>query len=156
MQETAFIWRGRRFTQGWRTREAWGGSSTESYSFLTGKKALCYGEFETEETATAETETDKAEKPKAFMVKTLEDAAYIPTVIISRKPTGGGTTLEPLNLIGRKWKESFLSDGTAKVYQLTAKDLDADKVAVRIMTKEGEWTDKKEGKISRLTERTEL
>lgn len=110
-----------------------------------GKKALCYGEFETEETAAAETETDKAEKPKAFMVKTLEDAAYIPTVIISRKPTGGGTTLEPLNLIGRKWKESFLSDGTAKVYQLTAKDLDADKVAVRIMTKEGEWTDKKEG-----------
>ena len=110
-----------------------------------GKKALCYGEFETEEAAAAETETDKAEKPKAFMVKTLEDAAYIPTVIISRKPTGGGTTLEPLNLIGRKWKESFLSDGTAKVYQLTAKDLDADKVAVRIMTKEGEWTDKKEG-----------
>ena len=108
-----------------------------------GKKALCYGEFETEETAAAE--TDKAEKPKAFMVKPLEDAAYIPTVIISRKPTGGGTTLEPLNLIGRKWKESFLSDGTAKVYQLTAKDLDADKVAVRIMTKEGEWTDKKEG-----------
>ena len=50
-----------------------------------------------------------------------------------------------MNLIGRKWKESFLSDGTAKVYQLTAKDLDADKVAVRIMTKEGEWTDKKEG-----------
>ena len=42
------------------------------------------------------------------MVKSLEDAAYIPTVIISRKPTGGGTTLEPLNLIGRKWKESFL------------------------------------------------
>ena len=51
-----------------------------------GKKALCYGEFETEETAAAETETDKEEKPKAFMVKTLEDAAYIPTVIISRKP----------------------------------------------------------------------
>lgn len=110
-----------------------------------GKKALCYGEFETEETAAAETETDKEEKPKAFMVKPLEDAAYIPTVIISRKPTGGGTTLEPLNLIGRKWKESFLSDGTAKVYQLTAKDLDADKVTARIMTKEGEWTDKKEG-----------
>lgn len=98
-----------------------------------GKKALCYGEFE------------KADKTKAFMVKALEDAAYIPTVIISRKPSGGGTTLEPLNLIGRKWKESFLSDGTSKVYQLTTKELDADKVTVRIMTKEGEWTDKTEG-----------
>jgi hypothetical protein len=66
-------------------------------------------------------------------------------VIISRKPAGGGTTLEPLNLIGRKWKESFLSDGTSKTYQLTAEKLDADAVTVRIMTKEGEWEDKKEG-----------
>lgn len=112
-----------------------------------GKKALCYGEFETEEAekATAE-ETESEEKPKAFMVKALEDAAYIPTVIVSRKPNGGGTTLEPLNLIGKKWKESFLSDGTSKVYQLTAKELDDDQVTARIMTKEGEWTDKTEGK----------
>lgn len=109
-----------------------------------GKKALCYGEFETEAEATDETETEEEEKPKAFMVKALEDAAYIPTVIISRNPTGGGTTLEPLNLIGRKWKESFLSDGTATTYQLTTKELDEDKVTVRIMTKEGEWEDKTE------------
>lgn len=108
-----------------------------------GKKALCYGEFETEAEAAAE-ETEE-EKPKAYMVKALEDAAYIPTIIISRNPTGGGTTLEPLNLIGKKWKESFLSDGTATVYQLTTEKLDADAVEVRIMTKEGEWEDKKEG-----------
>lgn len=106
-----------------------------------GKKALCYGEFEEKEAAAAEGE----EKPKVWEVRALEDEAYIPTVIISRNPTGGGTTLEPLNLIGRKWKESFLSDGTSKVYQLTTEKLDADAVEVRIMTKEGEWTDKKEG-----------
>lgn len=106
-----------------------------------GKKALCYGEFEEKEAAAAEEE----EKPKVWEVRALEDEAYIPTVIISRNPTGGGTTLEPLNLIGRKWKESFLSDGTTKVYQLTTDKLDADAVEVRIMTKEGEWTDKKEG-----------
>lgn len=106
-----------------------------------GKKALCYGEFEEKEAAAAEGE----EKPKVWEVRALEDEAYIPTVIISRNPTGGGTTLEPLNLIGRKWKESFLSDGTTKVYQLTTEKLDADAVEVRIMTKEGEWTDKKEG-----------
>lgn len=101
-----------------------------------GKKALCYGEFETGE---GEAST------KAWEVRALEDEAYIPTVIISRNPTGGGTTLEPLNLLGRKWKESFLSDGTATVYQLTTEKLDADQVTVRIMTKEGEWEDKKEG-----------
>lgn len=109
-----------------------------------GKKALCYGEFETEEEAAAE-ETETEEKPKAFMVKALEDAAYVPTVIVSRNPSGGGTTLEPLNLIGRKWKESFLSDGTSTTYQLTTENLDEDKVTVRIMTKEGEWADKTEG-----------
>jgi len=109
-----------------------------------GKKALCYGEFEAKEAAAAE-ETEEEEKPKVWEVRALEDEAYIPTVIISRNPTGGGTTLEPLNLLGRKWKESFLSDGTATVYQLTTEDLDEDAVEVRIMTSEGEWTDKEEG-----------
>lgn len=109
-----------------------------------GKKALCYGEFEAKEAAAAE-ETEEEEKPKVWEVRALEDEAYIPTVIISRNPTGGGTTLEPLNLLGRKWKESFLSDGKATVYQLTTEGLDEDAVEVRIMTKEGEWEDKKEG-----------
>ncbi len=117
-----------------------------------GKKALCYGEFEKEKTeetpekTAADGDAEKEEKPeKEFMVKTLEDAAYIPTIIVSRNPSGGGETLEPLNLLGQKWKESFLSNGSATVYQLTTKGLDADEVEVRIMTKEGEWTDKKEG-----------
>lgn len=100
-----------------------------------GKKALCYGEFD------KEGEDDK----KEWSVKPLEDCAYIPTVIISRKPTGGGTPLEPLNLIGRKWKESFLADGTSKSYQLTTENLDEDEVTARIMTAEGVWADKKEG-----------
>ena len=94
-----------------------------------GKKALVYGVFDDEE---------------EYSVKALEDAAYVPTVIVSRNPSGGGTTLEPLNLIGRKWKESFLSDGTSKTYQLTTDELDADEVLVRIMTTEGEWSEKKE------------
>ena len=104
-----------------------------------GKKALCYGAFKIGEAEEGE------EAPTAWSVKALEDEAYIPTVIISRNPTGGGETLEPLNLIGRKWKESFLSDGTTKVYQLTTEDLDEDAVEVRIMTSEGEWEDKEEG-----------
>lgn len=108
-----------------------------------GKKALCYGEFETKTEAQEGEEGE--ETPKAWEVRALEDEAYIPTVIISRNPTGGGTTLEPLNLLGKKWKESFLSDGSTKVYQLTTENLDEDAVEVRIMTAEGEWEDKKEG-----------
>ena len=108
-----------------------------------GKKALCYGEFETK---TEAQEGEEGETPKAWEVRALEDEAYIPTVIISRNPTGGGTTLEPLNLLGKKWKESFLSDGSATVYQLTTENLDEDAVEVKIMTKEGEWEEKKEGK----------
>ena len=107
-----------------------------------GKKALCYGEFETK---TEAQEGEEGETPKAWEVRALEDEAYIPTVIISRNPTGGGTTLEPLNLLGKKWKESFLSDGSATVYQLTTENLDEDAVEVKIMTKEGEWEEKKEG-----------
>ncbi|MBR2382860.1 MAG: hypothetical protein IKA89_03830 [Anaerotignum sp.] len=140
-----------------------------------GKKALCYGEFEPKEGEEAEADEEKdddsgtgdeagseasgtesgsaegeetdedEEKKKIFTVRTLEEEAYVPTVIISRNPTGGGTTLEPLNLIGRKWKESFLSDGTTKTYQLTTKELDEDEVKVRFLTAEGEWSDKKEG-----------
>ena len=67
-----------------------------------GKKALCYGEFEKEKTeetpekTAADGDAEKEEKPeKEFMVKTLEDAAYIPTIIVSRNPSGGAGTAKP-------------------------------------------------------------
>ena len=94
-----------------------------------GKKALVYGAFR---------------EGEEMRVKPLEEEAYIPTIIISRNPSGGGTTLEPLNLIGRKWKESFLSDGEAATYHLTAAELDADAVEVRILAADGSWVEKTE------------
>jgi hypothetical protein len=50
---------------------------------------------------------------------------YIPTLTISRPPSGGGEAYEDFNLLGAGFKDSFSSDGTATVYQLSLKGLDA-------------------------------
>lgn len=105
---------------------------------LDGTKFLTYGEFEKADSTTTP-------KEKEFKVKPVSEIAYVPTIIISRNPTGGGTTLEPLNLIGTRWKESFLSDGTAKVYQLTTKDLDSSKVTAKLLQTDGTYKDITEG-----------
>lgn len=75
----------------------------------------------------------------------VSESAYVPTVIISREPTGGGTTYEALNLLGRKWTESFLGTAEDKTYQLTAQELDADKVTAEVLNADGEWVSKTEG-----------
>ncbi len=75
----------------------------------------------------------------------VSENAYIPTIIVSREPTGGGTTYEALNLLSRKWTESFLGTADAKVYQLTAQELDKDTVTAEVLNAEGEWIAKKEG-----------
>ena len=106
-----------------------------------GKKAICYGEFEKEGQTPAEGE----EPEKEWKVVTLEEKAYVPTIIISRKPTGGGTTLEPINLIGKKFKESFLGTAEDKIYQMTTDNLDEDKLQIRQLVKDGEWKDLTEG-----------
>ena len=106
-----------------------------------GKKAICYGEFEKEGQTPAEGE----EPEKEWKVVALEEKAYVPTIIISRKPTGGGTTLEPINLIGKKFKESFLGTAEDKIYQMTTDNLDADKLQIRQLVKDGEWKDLTEG-----------
>lgn len=77
---------------------------------LTGKDFLCYD---------GATVTD------------VSDNAYIPTILISRNPTGGGTVYEPINLIGVKRKESFLGNATDKIYQLSANNITSvDKIEV--------------------------
>ena len=106
-----------------------------------GKKAICYGAFEKEGQTPAEGE----ELEKEWKVVTLEEKAYVPTIIISRKPTGGGTTLEPINLIGKKFKESFLGTAEDKIYQMTTDNLDEDKLQIRQLVKDGEWKDLTEG-----------
>ena len=71
--------------------------------------------------------------------------ATVPTIIISRRPTGGGHAYQGLNLLGRRWTESFLGTAEDKVYQLTAGDLDSDAVTAEVLDKNGVWASKKEG-----------
>jgi len=78
-------------------------------------------------------------------VKAVDETAYIPTVIISRNPSGGGKTYEPLNLCGKRWKEAFLGTATATVYQLTAEGLDSSPVKARVLQSGGTWKELTEG-----------
>lgn len=75
----------------------------------------------------------------------VSDAATVPTIIISRRPTGGGTAYQGLNLIGTRWTESFLGTKDAKVYQLTADGLDATPVTAEVLSGSGLWVAKTEG-----------
>ena len=78
-------------------------------------------------------------------LQVVSAAAYVPTVVISRNPTGGGTAYEALNLLGTKWTESFLGTADGKVYQLTADGLDETAVTAEVLDSEGEWIAKTEG-----------
>ena len=71
--------------------------------------------------------------------------ATVPTVIISRRPTGGGQAYKGLNLLGRKWTESFLGTEKDTVYQLTTAGLDSDAVTAEVLDANGVWVAKTEG-----------
>ncbi|HWR30602.1 MAG TPA: hypothetical protein VN631_12315, partial [Negativicutes bacterium] len=70
---------------------------------------------------------------------------YIPTIIIARTPTGGGTTLEPINLIQPKRTERFAGTSAATVYQLTATNIDSDAVAIKKLKSDGTFDTLVEG-----------
>lgn len=78
-------------------------------------------------------------------VKPVSEEAYVPTIIISRNPDGGGTSYEALNLIGTAWKESFLGKADVKEYQLTAVELGEEPVKAEVLGEDGEWVEKSEG-----------
>lgn len=58
-------------------------------------------------------------------VEEVETKAFIPTTVIARKPTGGGTVLEKVNLIQPGRINSFIGDGSATAFQLDTNTLDA-------------------------------
>lgn len=53
-----------------------------------------------------------------------EVAGYIPTTTIARKPAGGGTLHEDVNLLTGERINTFLADGESKVFVLDAKSID--------------------------------
>jgi hypothetical protein len=91
---------------------------------LTGKEYLVYGMFDNpnyEEPAEGET----ADIPKQVVqIKNVLDIAYVPTTIIGRAPTGGGTVFENVNLISNKRKNKFLTT-SAKEYQLDSTNIES-------------------------------
>lgn len=58
-------------------------------------------------------------------IKSVSEDAYVPTILISRNPTGGGTVYEGVNLLNGKRTESFLGNDTDTVYQLSANKIDS-------------------------------
>lgn len=65
-------------------------------------------------------------------VQAVANNSYIPTIRIGAPPAGGGTDLEAVNLLSPKRRESFQSDGTATVYQLSTDHLDSAAVTATV------------------------
>jgi hypothetical protein len=59
--------------------------------------------------------------------ETIKDVVgYVPTTSIARKPGGGGTAYEDVNLLTGKRINTFLADGSAKEYYLDSQNIDTD------------------------------
>lgn len=78
-------------------------------------------------------------------VKKVSENAYIPTVTIAKKPSGGGTSYEDLNLLQTAFIEKFLSDASSTAYHLSFNGLDSTALVVKVMDSSGNWVQKTEG-----------
>ena len=68
-------------------------------------------------------------------IKAVE--GYVPTTSIGRKPEGGGSIHEDVNLLSTKRINTFLADGKSKEFHLDAQDIDTDyKPVVKVNDKE--------------------
>lgn len=74
-------------------------------------------------------------------VTDVSDSAYIPVIIIARTYEGGGTLLEPVNLLSAKRTEKFTGDSEHTTFQLTATGIDADTVTVKSLQADGSLVD---------------
>ena len=80
-----------------------------------------------------------------------EVVGYIPTTSIARKPQGGGSTYEDVNMLSDRRINTFLADGNSKEFKLDAKGIDSDfKPIVTVDDKEvtNFTVDYTEGKIT--------
>ena len=104
----------------------------EKFWLLTGKEYIVYGLFSDSENTNKPANQDDIPpadedkitdlSAKKLRCKNVSEIAYVPTVVIARSPTGGGTPYENINLLGVKQKNSFLTT-SATVYQLSATGL---------------------------------
>ena len=57
---------------------------------------------------------------------------FIPTTSIARKPKGGGTTYQDVNMLSAYRKNTFLADGTSTEYYLDAQNIDGEAPTVLV------------------------
>lgn len=72
----------------------------------------------------------------------VSEIAYIPTVTISKNPSGGGTSYEDLNLLQPGFTELFLGTADDTEYRLTFGNLDKKEPLVYVMDQYGSWEEK--------------
>lgn len=77
-------------------------------------------------------------------VQPVKGHGYVPTLIISRSPEGGGTVYEPINMLQDEFINSFYGKSTVNVYQLTDGDLSEAAVTAKKMTADGAWQELEE------------
>ncbi|MBQ9942293.1 MAG: hypothetical protein IJP03_04720, partial [Christensenellaceae bacterium] len=80
---------------------------------------------------------------------------YIPTTVIGRQPTGGGTFLEAVNLLQPRRVNCFCADGQSREFLLDADGIDDAPVEVTVQGRtlgEGEYAvDRDRGKVTFVT-----
>lgn len=84
---------------------------------------------------------------KAFVVydghtvKNVKEDAYIPVVYKDRKPVGGGSAHEQVNILTSLRSESFIADGVSVLYILNRKNIIAGSVVARVYDDEGTYVE---------------
>lgn len=96
-----------------------------------GKKMLVYYQTVSDNTVT-------------HHVESAATNAYIPTVTISKDPSGGGTSYEDLNLLQPGFTEQFLGQAGVTQYTLSFDHLDATAVTAQVLNAQGQWINKTE------------
>ena len=98
---------------------------------IDGKQMLVYYQTTSGDTVTHHVESASAN-------------AYIPTVTISKDPSGGGTSYEDLNLLQPGFTEQFLGQAGVTQYTLSFDHLDDTEVTAQVLNAQGEWVNKVE------------
>lgn len=94
-----------------------------------GKELLCFANFGTDETPD-------------YKVKKASDEAFVPTVVIAKDPdTLAFRKYQDINILSKKWTESFAGTDTTKKYQLQYGDLDETPVTAKKLKSDGTWQD---------------
>ncbi len=76
------------------------------------------------------------------VVGNIEDIAYVPTIVVGRSPSGGGSFFDDVNMLTPLRKESFISDNKSDKFYLTTENID-EIVSVKVNIK-GVWTEQTE------------